>query len=244
MLRVLKIRRIVLTRLVALVAFACTWALSAAAEERRTVSPREAEDAQGYKVASLTLRHAPEERIRSRELLAAMQTQVGSRFQRRFFFNDLRLLENLHRSAGYMDTEIVRKRLEVDEDDKLHLRIDIDSKNQWTISDVQLEVAGAVETKELQGILEIEAGDRFRYGDIMQTERDLQTHLNRQGFAHATVSHELNLGLGGRFRFGYLPDRLGKADVHRCDFGKTHTWQRGRTATHEHRACQALPDLR
>ena len=107
--------------------------------ERRLISLREANE-NSYKVHSIRFVHVPSKRILNKELRAAMQIREGQPFQRRFFLNDLRTLENFYRSAGYMGMEILAKKLEVDADGKLYVTIKIDSKEQWKVDQVQLEL--------------------------------------------------------------------------------------------------------
>lgn len=171
---------------------ACPLGAGAAEVDRRPISPREANDG-GFKVASILFSHTPAKRIRNTDLRAAMQTRIGEGFQRRFFLNDLTLIENLHRSAGYMGMEFVGKILEVDGNDGLHIRLKIDSKKQWTVANVRLTVVAAHDTTALLDQLGVGAGDRFVYGDVVRTELELQTYLNQGGYPHAEVSHELTL---------------------------------------------------
>ncbi len=160
--------------------------------EKRLVSPREA-DAEEHKVYRIHFNHIPSKRILNKKLRAAMQTREGQVFQRRLFLNDLRILENLYRSEGYMGMEILGKKLEMDEKGRLHIFFKIDSKEQWTVADVRLDLAVASDTTALWQQLKLLPGQPFRYGELVQGERELQTFLNRQGYAHAKVAHQLEL---------------------------------------------------
>ena len=160
--------------------------------ERRLISLRQANE-NSYKVHSIRFVHVPSKRILNKELRAAMQIREGQPFQRRFFLNDLRTLENLYRSAGYMGMEILAKKLEVDGDGKLYITIKIDSKEQWKVDQVQLQLATAFDTTALRQLLKIRPGGKFRYGELVQGERELQKFLNRRGYAHARVHNELEL---------------------------------------------------
>ncbi len=171
-----------------------TWLAGAGGAEaaRRPIAPRDA-DAAALRVASISFKHTPKKRIRNTDLRAAMQTRIGEKFQRRFFLNDLTQIENLHRSAGYMGMEFTDKILEVDEKGRLHILLLIDSKAQWRVERIGLTLAAAFDTTALWKRVDVRAGDRFVYGDVVRAELELQTYLNRAGYPHAQVSHDLEL---------------------------------------------------
>ena len=90
----------------------------------REVTDREADE---HKVAKIVFAHRGERLIKNETLRSAMRTSEGARFERRFFKSDLGQLVNLYRGRGYRDAEIARRRLYLDDKDRLHIHIEIDA---------------------------------------------------------------------------------------------------------------------
>lgn len=155
----------------------------------------DARDVGTPKVVEIRIQHIDEKPITNRALRAAMKTQQEQPFAHRFFRADLTTIENLYRSRGYMDVDIVRRRLELDDTGKLRITLKIDSGRQWTVSDVNLLFDGqdSLLVTILRSRLHAAAGDVFRYGDVIEDERHLLTWLNGEGFAHARVHNRVEL---------------------------------------------------
>ena len=90
--------------------------------EARLIEAREAE---GKEVAQVEIERLGERPIRGRALRAAMVTQEGKRFKRRFFRDDLLTLVNLYRSQGYRNAEVARKRVFLKDNGELRLVIQV-----------------------------------------------------------------------------------------------------------------------
>ena len=158
----------------------------------RTVDLR---DLDTPKVVAVRFEHLAEKPISNREVRAAMRTQVGSPFARRFFRADLAKIENLYRSRGYMDVDIVRSRFVIDDDGKLHITLKVDSGRQWTVSGVAVQFTGqdTLLAAILRARLRVAPGEVFRYGEVIGDERELLAWLNSEGFAHARVRNKVDL---------------------------------------------------
>ena len=166
-------------------------AATAAAAEMRRVDLR---DLDGQRVARIHFEHLVHSPIPNPELRAALQTRRGQPFQRRFYRADLSRIENLYRSVGYMDADVVRRQFFLNDEGRLHIRLQIDSGELWHVSDVAIELEdSAVTAPALLEQLKVRAGDVFAYGEVVAGERQLLAHLNGQGFAHATVRNRLDL---------------------------------------------------
>jgi outer membrane protein assembly factor BamA len=151
------------------------------------------QEAQGHKVAEIRFIHRRDKPFRNPELRAAMLTQVGKPFQRHFFRNDLGALENLYRGEGYMGVDIAKRTLLLDERGRLHIALEIDSRGRWTVEDVGLLLSAPFDTTALRPLLKLKPGEPFRYGEVVEGERELQSRLNSLGYAQAAVHNELEL---------------------------------------------------
>lgn len=164
---------------------------TAATAERRPVDLR---DLDSPEVAGVEFEHLAEKPIPNRELRAALLTQVGKPFQRRYYRGDLSTIENLYRGLGYMDVDIVRRQFFLDEDDALHVRLKIDSGQQWRVAQVAFDIVGAtVDAASLEPGLRVAPGGVFRFGEVLRSERELLARLNADGFAQARVRNRVDL---------------------------------------------------
>lgn len=161
-------------------------AVSAQGELRETA----ARQADGHKVAQIRFVHRGEKRIKGETLRAAMQTQEGKHFHRRFFKNDLSQLVNLYRSKGYRDAEIVRKYLRLDAKDRVNIHIEIDSGALWTVRRLTLVGGAPFAADTLRTQVSLRAGAPLDYGKVLEGERQLQGFLNQRGYPHAAVRNE------------------------------------------------------
>lgn len=145
------------------------------------------------KVAAIQLEHLDQKPIANRELRAALQTQQGKRFQRRFYRGDLSTIENLYRSLGYLDVDIVRRQFFLDDAGELHIHLKIDSGQQWRLSRVVFEMVDSTLTAtDLEPALRLVPGEVFRFGEVLRSERELVAHLNGDGFAQARVRNRVD----------------------------------------------------
>ncbi len=158
----------------------------------RTVDLR---DLDRQKVAEISFQHLAEKPITNRQLRAAMRIRVEERFARRFFRADMSTIENLYRSHGYMDVDIVRRVLELDSRDRVHITLKIDSGRQWLVARAELDFTGqdSLLVTILRRRLRVRAGEVFGYGDVVADERELLAWLNSEGFAHAEVRNQVQL---------------------------------------------------
>lgn len=170
----------------AVLCLALAEAVSAQGELRETA----ARQADGHKVAQIRFVHRGEKRIKGETLRAAMQTQEGKRFHRRFFKNDLSQLVNLYRSKGYRDAEIVRKYLRLDAKDRVNIHIEIDSGALWTVRRLTLVGGAPFAADTLRTQVSLRAGAPLDYGKVLEGERQLQGFLNQRGYPHAAVRNE------------------------------------------------------
>ena len=181
--------RAALTALLSIVVSIC-FSLRPADAENLSVTPKEAE---GRPVAAIRFYHLAEKPIADEKLRAAMRTHSGKHLRRRFFRNDLETIENLYRSAGFMDVSIPDRRLTIDARGDVRIGIDIDSGAKWKVASVEVVPADSLELPDLPGTRRLRPGRTFRYARMREDERALQTSLNRQGYADARVSPHLHL---------------------------------------------------
>ncbi len=162
-----------------------------AGAQTREISLTEAQDKE---VRSIRFVHLGDRPFKNDDLRAAMlQTREGKPFQRRFFRNDLSVLEDLYRGAGYMEVSISGKDFHLEDEKHLRLTIRIDSGARWQVADVRLAASGPCDTTALRQQLKLAPGEAYRYGQVVQDERALQTFLNRRGYAHASVQNQYEL---------------------------------------------------
>jgi outer membrane protein assembly factor BamA len=152
-------------------------------------------DLETPKVAQIRFEHLAEKPISNRELRATIHTEEGTRFSRRFFRADLSTIENLYRSRGYLDVDFVRRSYSLDDDGALHIRLKIDSGARWTVSHVRVQFDGqdTLLASILRSRLRVAPDDVFRYGNVIDDERELLIWLNSEGFAHAQVHNQVDL---------------------------------------------------
>lgn len=149
------------------------------------------------KVERIHFEHLEAKPITNHALRAAMRTQVGERFQARFYRSDLSEIENLYRSRGYLDVDIVRRRYYLDGRGRLRLHLSIDSGRQWRVAAVDIKAApGKAALPDLESVVGVRAGDVLRYGDVLRDERALLGLLNQSGFPHAAVRNRLDFDAG------------------------------------------------
>jgi outer membrane protein assembly factor BamA len=185
-------RRHLQATLAATLAATVVWVAPAPALAYRTVDLR---DLETPKLVEIRIEHLAEKPISNRELRAAIRSQENNRFSRRFFRADLSTIENLYRSRGFLDVDIVRRTFTIDDDGALHIRLKIDSGDQWKVSHVELQFKGGdtLLAAVLRSRLSVVSGDVFRYGDVIDDERGLLVWLNSEGFAHARVHNQVDL---------------------------------------------------
>ncbi|MFH1566481.1 MAG: BamA/TamA family outer membrane protein [Gemmatimonadota bacterium] len=154
----------------------------------------ELRDLERPKVKRIRFEHLRDKPFAADKLRAAMLTQTGEPFQRRFFRSDLDAIQNLYRGAGYMSVEIPVKSFTLDADGELEIALAIDSGSLWRVErvDVQL-LEGDCDIEKLRRQLRVREKESFHYGDVLADERRLLTTLNTQGFALARVRNRLSL---------------------------------------------------
>ncbi len=168
-------------------------ALWGRAEAQGSLRKVELRDLGEPKVERIHFEHLQVKPITNHELRAGMETREGKRFQARFYRADLSEIQNLYRSRGFMDVDIVRRRYYLDDKGRLHLHLWIDSGRQWRISAVDIEAApGKAPLPDLESRVGLRAGDVLRYGDVLRDERALLVLLNQEGFPHAAVRNRLD----------------------------------------------------
>ena len=153
----------------------------------REVSDREADE---HKVAKIGFVHRGERLVKNEMLRSAMRISEGARFERRFFKSDLGALVNLYRGRGYRDAEIARRRLFLDDRDRLHIHIEIAAGALWRVQTVEIDGAVPFADAELRAQLGLGSGEPLDYGKALAGERRLQAFLNRRGYPHATVRND------------------------------------------------------
>ena len=158
-----------------------------AQEDLREISARDADD---HKVAQIRFVHRGEKRIQGETLRSAMLTQEGQHFQRRFFKSDLSGLVNFYHSKGYRDAEIVRKLLRLDAKNRVHIHIEIDSGELWTVRTLTLVGGAPFAADVLRTQVSLRAGAPLDYGKVLEGERQFQAFLNQRGYPHAAVRNE------------------------------------------------------
>ena len=146
------------------------------------------------RIAMIRFTHVRTKPFKNGDLRAAMTTVEGGRFERRFFRNDLTILEGVYRAAGYLDVEILKKRFWTDGRGRLHIRITIDSGTLWHLEEVDIRFAAtAVDTADIRQRCRIASGQVFSYNDALAEERSLLAYLNSMGYPHARVTNHLEL---------------------------------------------------
>ena len=159
------------------------------AQQHRTVSVREAD---GKRVERIRFLYEGDKALTSRDLRNAMRIQQGEHFSRRFYNSDLAMVLNLYRAKGYREAEITRKKLELDEKERLHITISLDSKELWIVEDVRVRGGAPFDSTLLLGLVTLKKGDDLNYGEVLEGERSLQIFFNQQGYPHARVRNEWN----------------------------------------------------
>ena len=214
-------RRIVLLRIEAM-GVALLTLLSTAAAEVREVEMRSIDSEEHIRVKRIRFVHLREKPFSDSYLRTAMTTRAGADFRRRFFRDDLTAIENLYRGNGYLDVDIVGKRFLIDDEDRLHVRLKIDSGQRWQIAVATLELDEPFDDLKLAQQLTVESGDSFIYKQVLDDERRLLARLNSVGYAHAQVRNQTELdGQKKRASVSYVvvPGR-------RMYFGDIHIRQR------------------
>ena len=165
----------------------------------REVDPRDL-DGQKVEVKRIRFVHPQEKPFGNPYLRTAMRTHAGEPFRRRYFRDDLAKLENLYRGIGYLDVDIARKEYLIDEKDRLHIRLWIDSGQRWKIEEVGIALDGAhgVLEEDLLRTLRSHAGGFFEYKTVIEDERALLALLNNGGYAQARVRNRTELDSQGK----------------------------------------------
>ena len=157
------------------------------AQEEQVVSVR---DADGKRVERIRFIYEKDKALLNKELRSAMRIQEGKRFSRRFFNSDLAAVVNLYRGKGYREAEITSKRLAVDKRDRLHIAIELDSGEKWTVERVRILGGAPFDSTFLGSLVNLRSGDDLNYGEVLEGELNLQVFFNQQGYPHATVHNE------------------------------------------------------
>ena len=175
---------------VALALLACLPAAAA----MREVDLRDLDDRK-VEVKRIRFVHPQEKPFGNPYLRTAMRTRAGEQFRRRYFRDDLAELENLYRGIGYLDVDIARKQYLLDEKDRLHVRLWMESGRRWKIEEVELALDEAHRALEgdLLRTLRSHAGGFFEYKTVIEDERALLSLLNNSGYAQAEVRNRTEL---------------------------------------------------
>ena len=166
---------------------------------RREVDMRDLEG-KNLEVKRIRFVHPQEKPFGNPFLRTAMRTRSGEPFRRRYFRDDLAKLENLYRGIGYLDAEIARKEYLLDEKDRLHIRLWIESGRRWKIEEVGLaldEAYGDLDG-DLARTLRSHAGGFFEYKTVIEDERALVALLNNRGYSQARVRNRTELDSQGK----------------------------------------------
>lgn len=163
-----------------------------------TLRPVRLRELENQQVQHILFQHLHDKPFGNPKLRAAMRTAEGDGFQRRFFRQDLKVIENLYRGTGYMSVAIAAQRFYLDEAEGLHIYLDIDSGRRWTVAEVELTLADSAgeanfDATPLREVLRVRTGGAFLYGDVLDDERGLLAHLNGRGYAHAQVQNRMEL---------------------------------------------------
>ena len=166
---------------------------------RREVDLRDL-DGRNVEVKRIRFVHPQEKPFGNPLLRTAMRTRSGEPFRRRYFRDDLAKLENLYRGIGYLDADIARKEYLLDEKDRLHIRLWIESGRRWKIEEVGLaldEAPGDLEG-DLLRTLRSHAGGFFEYKTVIEDERALVALLNNRGYSQARARNRTELDSHGK----------------------------------------------
>ena len=161
---------------------------------RREVDLRDL-DGKNVEVKRIRFVHPQEKPFGNPFLRTAMRTRSGEPFRRRYFRDDLAKLENLYRGIGYLDVDIARKEYLLDEKDRLHIRLWIESGRRWKIEEAGLALDGAHGDLEedLLRTLRSHAEEFFEYKTVIEDERALLALLNNRGYAQARARNRTAL---------------------------------------------------
>ncbi len=161
---------------------------------RREVDLRDL-DGRNVEVKRIRFVHPQEKPFGNPFLRTAMRTRSGEPFRRRYFRDDLAKLENLYRGIGYLDVDIARKEYLLDEKDRLHIRLWIESGRRWKIEEAGLALDGAHGDLEgdLLRTLRSHAGGFFEYKTVIEDERALVALLNNRGYSQARARNRTEL---------------------------------------------------
>lgn len=174
---------------------ACLWTVLALCLAVAPARPDEqlidGRDAVNKKISDIRFVRYGDKPVGTRDLRAAMATQEGARFKRRFFRDDLATLVNLYRSHGYRTAQITRKRFFLTPDDQLRIQIEIDSGQKWIVDHVQIRGADGFDADSLLLQLKITPGAALNYGEVVRGERTLQSYFNDRGYPRATAKSVL-----------------------------------------------------
>ena len=165
-----------------------------AAAAMREVDLRDLDDRK-VEVKRIRFVHPQEKPFGNPYLRTAMRTRAGEPFRRRYFRDDLAALENLYRGIGYLDVDIARKQYLLDEKDRLHIRLWIESGRRWKIEEAGLALDEAHRPLEgkLLPTLRSHPGGFFEYKTVIEDERALLALLNNSGYAQAEVRNRTEL---------------------------------------------------
>jgi outer membrane protein assembly factor BamA len=151
----------------------------------------EARLAEGKEVAEVVFERRGDSPLPPRALRAAIVTQKGKRFKRRFFRDDLVTLVNLYRSQGYRNAEVLRKRIFIKDGGRLRIEIEIDSRARWSIESVEIQGVTSFPVDTLLARVGLNAGSPLDYGRVVKGERALQVFLNARGYPRAVAQSRL-----------------------------------------------------
>ena len=175
-------------RLLLCLALLAVSASSIVAQNARTISMRQAEDEEVWRI---NFEYVGVQLLKSKELRAAMRTHVGKSFRRRFFSSDLVALVNIYRGRGYRDAYIKSKKLVLDRKDRLQIYVTLASGPLWTVEQVQIKGSYPFTATLLRNKIDLQSGAALNYAEVIVGESAIQAFLNSEGFAHAQVRNEI-----------------------------------------------------
>ena len=114
------------------------------------------------------------------------------RFDEVQFKEDLELLRNHYRNAGYLDVIVDEDKVDIDfhTNKKIHISIDVQEGQQYVLGEMKVEDATIYTEAELLGVVEIETGDAFSPEAVDAAADAVREYFTSRGYLETRVRAE------------------------------------------------------
>lgn len=143
----------------------------------------------------------------------------ADKYARERLSGDLETLRSFYLDRGYLDFSVESSQVSISPDKrKVFIALAVNEGPQYTVSEVNLRGELIVEEEELRKLIQIEAGDIFSRGQVINTSELLSRRLGSEGYTFANVNAVPETGADNTASITFFIEPGKRAYVRRVNF--------------------------